>query len=86
MRGREAWELDISPSGDLAWQRKLRGQGGGKGSTGGVCLQMPRRKPLAKIIAMFRKEGKLDFQGEICFCMEMRRLSVSLCAPRKHWS
>lgn len=34
---------------------------------------MPRRKPLAKSIAMFSKEGNLDFRGELCFCFKMRR-------------
>lgn len=36
---------------------------------------MPRRKPLAKSIAIFSKEGNLDFRGEMCFCFEMRRPS-----------
>lgn len=42
---------------------------------------MPRRKTLAKSIAIFSKEGNLDFRGDMCFCFEMRP-GVSLCATR----
>lgn len=46
---------------------------------------MPKRKCLAKISAIFNKEGNLDFRGEMCFCIEMRRPGVSLCARSGVW-
>lgn len=46
---------------------------------------MPKRKSLAKISAIFNKEGNLDFRGEMCFCIEMRRPGVSLYARSGVW-
>lgn len=46
---------------------------------------MPKRKSLAKISAIFSKEGNLDFRGEMCFCIEIRRPGVSLCARSGVW-
>lgn len=46
---------------------------------------MPKRKCLAKISAILNKEGNLDFRGEMCFCIEMRRPGVSLCARSGVW-